>query len=104
MRCPLSKWAALAALLGAYLPLAYAGTIDQDEALRLRNAGLILPLEGLLEEALSRYPGAGLLEVELEQDEDRYVYEIELLTQDGTAREIELDASTGFLLVDKEDD
>ena len=33
-----------------------------------------------------------------------YIYEIELLTVEGVVREIELDATTGVLLKDKEDD
>lgn len=78
--------------------------LDQDEALELRQKGVILPLEHLLESALGRYPGARLLEAELEEDDDRYEYEVELLTPAGVVREIKLDASTGALLKDEEDD
>lgn len=35
-----------------------ARDLDQDEALRMRQAGHILPLEQLLDEALRQYPGA----------------------------------------------
>jgi uncharacterized membrane protein YkoI len=45
-----------------------------------------------------------LLEAELEEDDDRYEYEVELLTVEGVVREIKLDASTGALLKDEEDD
>ncbi|WP_313086799.1 PepSY domain-containing protein [Pseudomonas sp.] len=90
------------ALLLAATP-AVSRDLDQDEALRLRREGLILPLENLLQPALARYPGARLLEAELEQEDDRYVYEIELLTADGVARELELDARDGRLLKDEED-
>ncbi len=57
----------------------------------------------MLQPALARYPGARLLEAELEEEDDRYVYEIELLTADGVARELELDARDGRLLKDEED-
>ncbi|VVN19587.1 hypothetical protein PS862_02212 [Pseudomonas fluorescens] len=80
-----------------------ARDLDQDEALRLRQQGVILPLEQLLQQALDRYPGAKLLEAELEEKHDVYVYEVELLTADGVVRELDLDASTGQLLKDKED-
>jgi uncharacterized membrane protein YkoI len=90
------------ALLLAATPAA-SRDLDQDEALRLRREGLILPLENLLQPALARYPGARLLEAELEEENDRYVYEIELLTADGVARELELDARDGRLLKDEED-
>lgn len=77
--------------------------LDQDEALRLRHEGLILPLESLLQKAMERHPGARLLEAELEEEDGIYVYEIELITADGVAREIELDARDGRLLKDEED-
>ncbi|MGC5702083.1 PepSY domain-containing protein [Pseudomonas sp. NFXW11] len=84
--------------------LAHARDLDQDEALRLRQQGVILPLEQLLKQALDRYPGAKLLEAELEEKHDVYIYEVELLTPDGVVRELDLDAATGRLLKDEEDD
>ncbi len=57
-----------------------ARDLDQDEALRMRQAGHILPLEQLLDEALQQYPGATLLEAELEEEDDILVYEVEFLT------------------------
>ncbi|EXF45596.1 putative lipoprotein [Pseudomonas sp. BAY1663] len=90
------------ALLLAATPVA-SRDLDQDEALRLRREGLIMPLENLLQHALERYPGARLLEAELEEEDGIYVYEIELLTTEGVARELELDARDGRLLKDEED-
>jgi len=57
----------------------------------------------LLQQALQRHPGAHLLEAELEEEDERYVYEIELLTGEGVARELELDARTGEVLKDEVD-
>ncbi|WP_176507470.1 MULTISPECIES: PepSY domain-containing protein [Pseudomonas] len=94
----------LALSLLAVCSLAVARDLDQDEALKLRQKGIILPLEQLLDTALGRYPGARLLEAELEEDDGRYEYEVELLTQDGVVREVKLDASSGALLKDEEDD
>lgn len=101
MRAPLLMTLPLALLLAA-TPAA-SRDLDQDEALRLRRDGLIQPLENLLQQALQRHPGASLLEAELEEEEGRYVYEIELLTRDGVARELELDARDGTLLKDEVD-
>ncbi|WP_245362877.1 MULTISPECIES: PepSY domain-containing protein [Pseudomonas] len=84
--------------------LAVARDLDQDEALELRQKGVILPLEQLLDSALGRYPGARLLEAELEEKHGRYEYEVELLTPAGVVREIKLDARSGVLLKDEEDD
>ncbi|PWB29182.1 peptidase [Pseudomonas sp. SDI] len=93
----------LLALL-VFCSLSAARDLDQDEAFSLRQQGIILPLEQLLHSALGRYPGATLLEAELEEKHDRYEYEVELLTVDGVVREIKLDASNGALLKDEEDD
>lgn len=89
--------------------VAQARDLDQDEALRLRQSGAILALEELMQPALQRYPGATLLEAELEEDQSaapagRYKYEIELLTATGVVRELELDARDGRILQDEEDD
>lgn len=92
-------------LLLAALPAA-GRDLDQDEALRLSRAGVILPLERLLAPVMQRYPDAQLLEAELEErtGTGRYLYDIELLTRDGETRELELDARDGRLLKDEEDD
>ena len=93
-----------ALVLMLFCSLALARDLDQDEALRLRQQGVILPLEQLLQQALGRYPGARLLEAELEEKHDVYIYEVELLTVQGVVRELDLDATTGRLLKDEEDD
>ena len=82
---------------------AMARDLGPDEALDLRKQGVILPLEQVLQQAMDRYPGAKLLEVELEEKHDVYIYEVELLTTEGVVRELDLDAATGQLLNDKED-
>jgi uncharacterized membrane protein YkoI len=81
-----------------------ARDLDQDEALQLRQQGVILPFEQLVEQAMRLYPGAKLLEVELEEEKGAYVYEVELLTAQGVVRELKFDARDSRLLKDKEDD
>jgi uncharacterized membrane protein YkoI len=98
--CARSRWA-LALLV--FCSLAVARDLDQDEALQLRQQGVILPLEHLLQQALDRHPGAKLLEAELEEKHGVYIYEVELLDTDGVVRELDLEAKTGRLLKDKED-
>ena len=53
---------------------------------------------------MQRYPGAVLLEVELEEEEGVLVYEVELVTQQGVVRELELHAGTAEVLKDEVDD
>lgn len=88
----------------AFCSVATSRDLGQDEALRLREQGVILPLEQVLRKAIERYPDAKLLEVELEEDDDIYVYEVELLTPSGVVRELKFNAADGQLLKDKVDD
>ena len=88
----------------AFCSVATSRDLGQDEALRLREQGVILPLEQVLRKAIERYPDAKLLEVELEEDDDIYVYEVELLTPSGVVREFKFNAADGQLLKDKVDD
>lgn len=66
-------------------------------AKRLKDAGDILPLEKILEKAKRRYPGR-VLETELEERKGRFIYELEILDQDGVVQELRFDARTGKLL------
>lgn len=94
----------LALMLCACCSLASARDLGQDEALRLRERGEILPLEEILKFALERYPDSKLLEVELEEKQGAYVYEVELVTPQRVVRELKFNASSGNLTKDKEDD
>ncbi len=73
---------------------ALATDIGQDEARRLRREGRIVALGDIVAEILARWPGR-IIETELERDGSRYVYEIELLGDDGHVYEFEYDARTG---------
>lgn len=95
---------ALIALLWGVAASGGARDIDQDEALALRREGQVLPFEQLLTAVTERYPGASVLEVELEEEHGRFIYEMEVLTAEGTVREIELDARSGEVLQDELED
>ena len=97
------KMMGLLAFVLALSPTLYGRDIDQNEALQLRQSGQILPLETLLAEALKRYPEARLLEAELEEDDGLLIYEIELLTQSGAVRDLEINAANGAILKDELD-
>ncbi|UZE22113.1 PepSY domain-containing protein [Pseudomonas sp. B21-056] len=98
--CARSRWPLV---LLAFCSVVMARDLDQDEALQLRQQGVILPLEQLLQQALDLHPGAKLLEAELEEKHGVYIYEVELLDTDGVVRELDLEAASGRLLKDKED-
>lgn len=100
---PLYRFISYLALLALALS-ATADDLSQDEALRLRESGRIMPLEHLLSLVQTRHPSSKLLEVELEEDDDIYIYEVELITSAGVVRELKINASNGSLLKDEEDD
>ena len=60
-----------------------------------REAGRALPLVDLLARVQTEYPGAEVLEVEIEEEHGRLVYEIKLLRPGGRLAELYYDAATG---------
>lgn len=76
---------------------------DYIEAKRLRDEGEIMSLEKILKDVKQTYPGR-ILEVELEYENGRIVYELEILGDDSIVREIYIDAKSGVLLSVEEDD
>ena len=81
------------------VPVGSAGEED-DDAERARRAvreGRFVPLSSILDWLETRYLGRAI-EVELEDDEGKPIYEVEWLTPRGAVVEIEFDARTGELL------
>lgn len=74
---------------------------DQDRARAAVQAGKVLPLKTLLERLERDHPGQ-VLEVELEQEGGRWIYEIRLLEPGGRLVKLELDAATAKVLRRKE--
>ncbi len=92
----------LALALGAGAGAVSAG-VDHDEARRLREQGVILPLPAILQKATAAHPGR-VLEVELEHKKrDGYIYEVEIMDSRGTVWELRLDAADGRVL-DRDDE
>ncbi len=76
---------------------------DHETARQLREAGDILPLETILQKIQSVHTGK-VLEVELKKKHDRFIYEIELLDNNGKVWEFKVNPYTGEILQLKEDD
>jgi uncharacterized membrane protein YkoI len=76
--------------------------IDQATARQLSATGKILPLEKIHEKAKQIKSGK-ILETELEKKRGKYLYEIELLDENGIVWEVKLDAATGQLIKLEED-
>ncbi|MBD3671041.1 MAG: PepSY domain-containing protein [Gammaproteobacteria bacterium] len=74
-----------------------------DEVRSLTERGEIQPLQGILAE-LQKVRAGHAIEVELEQEDGRLVYEVEWLDPQGKVWEILIDAVSGEQIKVKEDD
>jgi uncharacterized membrane protein YkoI len=70
---------------------------DHDRARQAVQAGQVLPLRTVLAR-LEREQAGQVMEVELEHDDGRWVYEIKLLKPDGRLVKLKLDARTATVL------
>jgi len=94
----------LALILSLIAVPALADRDDHDRARRALEAGEILPLADILAVAEATRSGR-VIELELERDEGRWIYELELVTPEGRLYEMEIDAATGMVLeVEREED
>ncbi|MEH6473000.1 MAG: PepSY domain-containing protein [Halopseudomonas sp.] len=71
-----------------------ADSLDQDDVLALIERGEIVPLQTLLQRHRDRLQGR-LIDLELEHEHGRLVYELELIDAEGVVREYLIDAKSG---------
>lgn len=98
-------------MIRLYLPLslallaaAAAADGDHDRARAALERGEVLPLSAILDAARAEVAGH-VIEVELERDGGRWLYELEVVTEAGRLVEMEIDGATGRVLeVEAEDD
>ena len=98
----------VAALSVASLPASaddhrYEDDDDHERARVALQEGAVLPLADILAR-LGRRVGGRVIEIELERDDDRWVYEITAMTPSGRVRELAVDAATARVLELEEDD
>ncbi|MES9959768.1 MAG: PepSY domain-containing protein [Sedimenticola sp.] len=67
---------------------------DHMQIRQLVEEGKLIPLEEILQKVGSG-ERVNILEVEIEREDGRYIYEIEMLGKDGRVWEMEIDAVTG---------
>ena len=91
------RLAVLAGMVMMLMVLPGQADDDHERARQLRQRGEVLPLTEVIERLQQRQPGR-VLEVELEREQGRWVYEIEMLAEDGAVWEYQLDAASGELL------
>jgi uncharacterized membrane protein YkoI len=92
------------ATLTSVAGLVQARDLGPDEALKLRDAGTIKSFDVLNQAAIAKHPGSTTHDTELEEEYGRYIYQVELRDQKGVTWDLELDAATGEVLKDVQDD
>jgi len=75
---------------------------DRARAVMVMLAGEVLPLSTILERVAREQPGQ-VLEVELERDDGRWIYELKLLQGEGKLVKLKVDARDGAVLRKKSD-
>lgn len=94
---------ALLTLVGAAAALCDDDGDDHNLAHRLVAEGKIRELSAIMEEVAVQVPGK-MLEVEFENDDGVYKYELKILRPEGKVQEVEVDATTGVILKIEDDD
>ena len=98
---PVKRWRLAACVLCAAAlavpPASASGKDDHEQARQAVQAGQVLPLPAVLERLQREVPGQ-VLEVELEQKQSGWIYEIKLLTPAGQLTKVKLDARTAEVL------
>ncbi|MDT8310282.1 MAG: PepSY domain-containing protein [Methylophaga sp.] len=92
--CTSITWSLLM-LLASFPTL--ADGVSYNEARTLRESGRILPLEQIIDIAKTFKQGE-VIDTALEEDDDWYEYEIEILDTNGRVWEMEFNATSGELL------
>lgn len=77
--------------------------LDINNVMELKQTGEILPLESILKRVRELQPGR-VIEIELEDDDGRYIYEMEVVDDSGVVWDIDVDARSGELLERERDD
>jgi uncharacterized membrane protein YkoI len=75
---------------------------NQDDAREALRKGKVMPLTAILDIAAKREPGT-VIAVDLETERGRLIYEIDVITEDGRRRELQIDARKGEILSVKDD-
>ncbi len=75
---------------------------DHERVYEMRQSGEILALEKILQISRQRVRGK-VIEVELEQEDNRLVYELEILDRDNRVWKVDIDALSGSILQVEED-
>ncbi|MCD5995570.1 PepSY domain-containing protein [Pseudomonas sp. CDFA 602] len=101
MKKPITIIAALTLSLSACI--IHASDVAPAKLLRLSAAGTVQPFETLDAHALAQHPGATITDTELENEYGKYVYKVELRDTKNVEWDLEIDAVTGRIFRNYQD-
>lgn len=87
-------------MLSVFMPAAWADSEDHERAHKLMREHQVLPLSDIMASVAHAYPGK-VLDVELEEEHGKIVYEMKILGADGVLREIDVDARNARIIKSK---
>ena len=90
-----------ALLMGAGLAQA---EVSPAKTVELSTSGAILAFDQLDQTALAQHSNTTLLDTELDESYGRYIYRVDLRDDKGQKWEVEMDAATGEILKNRQDD
>jgi uncharacterized membrane protein YkoI len=97
----MSLFALLLTLVSGMSPVAIASSPhDHEKARTAFEKGEIKPLSFILDIAAKDYPG-DVLEVELENENKKWIYEIKILTKNNVLQKVKIDAKNGSVITVK---
>lgn len=96
----ISNFCIALALLATPLVGVAGGERDQDRARQALKSGQVMPLVTILERVARDHPGQ-VMEVELEREDNAWIYELRVLEPGGGLIKLKVDARTGVILKSK---
>ncbi|MEH6650985.1 MAG: PepSY domain-containing protein [Motiliproteus sp.] len=72
-----------------------ASSLNQEDVIPLVELGEVVPLADLLKRHQAKLAGSRLIDLELEREDGRLVYELEVIDPQGVVREYLVDAKSG---------
>jgi len=96
------RWLSPFLVLATLVP-ALADDDDHDRARDAVERGAILTLTRILDIVARDTPGR-IIDVELDEDDGQYIYEIEIIDHEGRIAELKIDAANGRIIEREVDD
>ena len=98
------KTITIATLFVAGTSLAIADDLSQKEIDSLVEQGVLKSSEVLNQEVSNLHPDSNIKRSDIDHDDGQYIYEVELLDKNGVEWDVELDATSGEVLKNEQDE